>query len=211
MATSLRRSSRNWQRRHYNYAGVRQRRTLLIATASVGGIVLIATAIPFVESMSLSVAAKAAGAAVEADIATIVPGQLLSVDWRGKPVWTLHRTEEMLILLGKHDDLLADPRSLQPQQPPSAENPVRSIKPPYFAAIGICMHLGCVPLSRRDTPSADLGQGWPGGFYCPCHCSKFDLAGRVFKNVLAPLNLMIPSYRSLTDMRIHIGEDTPAR
>lgn len=183
----------------------RNRRTLLIATGTLGGIGVVATTIPFVESMAPSEAAKAAGAPVEADIGSLAPGKLMSVEWRGKPVWILHRSEEMLTTLDKHNVLLADPQSTQPQQPKYAANPARAIKPAIFVAIGICTHLGCVPLFRPEAGAADLGPEWPGGFYCPCHGSKFDLAGRVFKNVPAPRNLEVPEYKYLNDTRLRIG------
>ncbi|MGZ3235917.1 MAG: ubiquinol-cytochrome c reductase iron-sulfur subunit [Burkholderiaceae bacterium] len=181
------------------------RRTLLIATSAATGIGVVAAAIPFVESMAPSEAAKAAGAPVEADIGSLSPGKLMSVEWRGKPVWILHRSEEMLATLNKHDALLADPESTLPQQPKYAANPARSIKPATFVAIGICTHLGCVPLFRPEPGAADIGPEWPGGFYCPCHGSKFDLAGRVFKNVPAPRNLEVPEYKYLSDTKLQIG------
>ncbi|MGZ3157473.1 MAG: ubiquinol-cytochrome c reductase iron-sulfur subunit [Burkholderiaceae bacterium] len=181
------------------------RRTLLIATGSLGGIGVVATMVPFVESMAPSEAAKAAGAPVEVDIGNLDPGKLMSVEWRGKPVWVLHRSEEMLDSLDKHNALLADPESSQPQQPTYATNPTHSIKPAIFVATGICTHLGCVPLFRPEIGAADLGPEWPGGFYCPCHGSKFDLAGRVFKNVPAPRNLEIPAHSYSSDTKLQIG------
>jgi ubiquinol-cytochrome c reductase iron-sulfur subunit len=182
-----------------------QRRKLLIATSTVGGIGLVATAVPFVESMAPSEAAKAAGAPVEADISNIAPGKLQTVEWRGKPVWILHRTEAMLASLKQDNNLLADPQSQQPQQPSYATNPTRSVRSPFFIVIGICTHLGCVPSFRPQPAAADLGPDWPGGFYCPCHGSKYDLAGRVFKNVPAPLNLEVPEYVFVNDNKVLIG------
>lgn len=182
------------------------RRKLLVAVTSVGGIGVLATAVPFVESLSPSEAAKAAGAPVEVDLSKIDPGKLHTVEWRGKPIWILHRSPAMLASLGNHDDLLADPRSTQPQQPPYARNATRSIKPAYFIATGICTHLGCVPTFRPEP--GELETDWPGGFYCPCHGSKFDLAGRVFKNVPAPRNLEIPAHEYLSDTRVLIGNDS---
>lgn len=181
------------------------RRQLLVATGGLGGLGVIAATIPFIESMEPSEAAKAAGAPVEVDISSLAPGKLMSVEWRGKPIWILNRDEAMLATLGKHDAMLADPQSAQPQQPPYAANPTRSVKPAIFVAIGICTHLGCVPIFRPETGAADLGAGWPGGFYCPCHGSKFDLAGRVFKNVPAPRNLEVPAYTYLTETKLRIG------
>jgi ubiquinol-cytochrome c reductase iron-sulfur subunit len=185
-----------------------RRRALLAATAGVGGIGAICAAVPFVESFAPSEAAKAAGAPVEVDISNVGPGRIITVEWRGKPVWILHRTDAMLAALGNHDAMLVDPGSSQPQQPPYATNPTRSIKPPFFVAVGICTHLGCVPSFRPEQGAADLGPTWPGGFYCPCHGSRFDLAGRVFKNVPAPLNLEVPQYSYLSDTRLLIGADS---
>lgn len=168
---------------------------------------LAAAAIPFVESLAPSEAAKAAGAPVELDINQIAPGALLTAEWRWRPVWILHRTERMLALLRGNDARLADPRSEQQQQPPYAANPTRSIRPAFLVATGICTHLGCVPVYRPDVAPADLGSDWNGGFYCPCHGSRFDLAGRVFKNVPAPANLEIPPHEYLSDTRLRIGAD----
>ena len=184
-----------------------QRRALLAATSAVGGIGAICTAVPFIESFAPSEAAKAAGAPVEVDISRVEPGRLITVEWRGKPVWILHRTNAMLATLSQHDDALVDPKSSQPQQPPYAANATRSIRPPFFVATGICTHLGCVPSFRPEAGAADLGPTWPGGFYCPCHGSRFDLAGRVFRNVPAPSNLEVPPYAYLSDTRLRIGED----
>ena len=184
---------------------LRRRKFLITATAGAGGIAVAGATIPFLESMAPSEAAKAAGAPVEVDLRRIAPGQLLTVEWRGKPVWILHRTDAMLTTLGNHDELLADPRSTKEQQPPSCANPTRSIRPAFFVAVGICTHLGCVPSYRPEPGSADIGANWPGGFYCPCHGSRFDLAGRVFKNVPAPLNLEVPPYAYLDETRVLIG------
>lgn len=184
---------------------LRRRRFLIVATVGIGGAGLVAASIPFLESMSPSEAAKAAGTPVEVDISKVEPGMLLTVAWRGKPVWVVHRTGAMLDLLGKHDDRLADPQSRQPQQPGYARNATRSINPQYLVAIGICTHLGCIPTFRPEVAPADLGPDWPGGFYCPCHGSKFDLAGRVLKNVPAPLNLVIPPHEYLSETRLLIG------
>lgn len=181
------------------------RRRLLAAAAGIGGVGVVATSIPFIESMTPSEAAKAAGAPVEVDISSISPGSLLTTAWRGKPVWILHRTDAMLSSLGKHDQMLADPNSNVPQQPPFAKNPGRAIKEAYFVAVAICTHLGCVPIFRPEVGAPDLGASWPGGFYCPCHGSRFDLSGRVFKNVPAPTNLVIPEYQYLSATRLKIG------
>jgi len=151
--------------------------------------------------------AKAAGAPIEADIGNIEPGALVTVEWQGRPVWILHRSGEMLGRLGTGDGRLSDPRSEVPQQPAYCKNPARALKPEYFVSIGLCTHLGCVPTFRPEIAPADLGTGWPGGFYCPCHGSKFDLAGRVHKGVPAPTNLVIPRYAYLSDVRLIIGTD----
>lgn len=184
-----------------------RRKFLLAATTGLGGVGLVATSIPFVQSMWPSEAAKAAGAPVEVDVSQVGPGALQTVEWRGKPIWLVHRTDAMLATLDRHLDQLLDPRSMQLQQPPYATNPVRAIKPSLLVVTGICTHLGCVPVYRPEPAAADLGSDWPGGFYCPCHGSKFDLAGRVFKNVPAPLNLEIPPHTYLSDIRLLIGEE----
>ncbi|RJG06489.1 ubiquinol-cytochrome c reductase iron-sulfur subunit [Noviherbaspirillum cavernae] len=184
-----------------------RRKFLLTATTGLGGIGLAAVAVPFLKSMGPSEAARAAGAPVQMDIDRIAPGRLVTMEWRGKPIWILHRTDEMLASLGKHDDLLADPSSSQPQQPDYARNAARSIKPEFLVLTGICTHLGCIPVFRPDAGAADMGDDWPGGFYCPCHGSKFDLAGRVYKNVPAPLNLEVPVHRYLADGSLFVGED----
>lgn len=190
--------------------GVNPRRRRLLAITSGLGIVGTAFAVtPFVLSMLPSARAKAAGAPVEVDISKIEPGQLLTVAWRGKPVWILNRTPEMLKSLTEDTQLLADPNStVLSQQPPYAKNATRSIKPALLVLVGICTHLGCSPSQRLVAGAASgLGDGWPGGFLCPCHGSKFDLAGRVFKNVPAPINLEVPPYSYMSDTRINIGVD----
>ncbi|HJV81902.1 ubiquinol-cytochrome c reductase iron-sulfur subunit [Noviherbaspirillum sp.] len=184
-----------------------RRSALLTATSVVGGVGVAAAVYPFLSSMQPSEAARAAGAPVEVDISTLAPGKLTTAEWRGKPIWILHRTDEMVAELSKHNNLLADPNSTVPQQPPYAANPARAIRPPYLVLIGICTHLGCVPVFRPERGASDLGSDWPGGFYCPCHGSKFDLAGRVFKNVPAPINLEVPAYTFLSDSKLLIGED----
>ncbi len=184
-----------------------KRRFLLGAATAVGSVGVVATAVPFVMSMWPSERAKAAGAAVEVDISKIEPGQQITVLWRSKPIWVIHRTKEMLANIEKLDSRVVDPKSEVDHQPKYAKNEDRSIKPEIFVAIGICTHLGCSPTYRPDIAPADLGSDWLGGFFCPCHQSKFDLAGRVFKGVPAPTNLFIPPYRFLSDTRIQIGED----
>ncbi len=185
----------------------RKRKFLIAATSAIGGVAVASVAVPLVMSMMPSARARAAGAPVEVDIDKIEPGMLLTVEWRGKPVWIVNRTPEMLDLLGKHDDALADPNSEMPQQPEYAKNATRSIKPEYLVAVGICTHLGCSPTFRKDVGAADLGGDWPGGFFCPCHGSRFDLAARVFQGAPAPTNLVIPPHQYLSDARLLIGVD----
>ena len=186
----------------------RKRKFLIAATSAVGGVAAAAVAIPLVMSMMPSARARAAGAPVEVDISKIESGAILTVEWQGKPVWIVNRSAEMLDLLGKHDDKLNDPQSEQPQQPAYCKNPTRSIKKEYLVAVGICTHLGCSPTFRKEVGAADLGGAdWPGGFFCPCHGSKFDLAARVFKNVPAPINLRIPPHQYLSDAKLLIGVD----
>lgn len=184
-----------------------KRKFLIAATSAVGGVAAAGVAIPLVMSMLPSARAKAAGAPVEVDISKIEPGMLLTVEWRGKPVWIVNRTQEMLDMLPKHDAQLADPKSEMPQQPEYCKNATRSIKPEYLVAVGICTHLGCSPTFRKDVGAADLGSDWPGGFFCPCHGSRFDLAARVFSGVPAPTNLVIPPHQYLGDAKLLIGVD----
>lgn len=186
----------------------RKRKFLIAATSTVGGVAVAGMAVPLVMSMLPSERAKAAGAPVEVDISKLESGMMLTVEWRGKPVWIVNRTPEMLDLLGKHDDKLADPNSEMPQQPEYCKNPDRSIKKETLVVVGICTHLGCSPTYRRELGAADLGADWPGGFFCPCHGSTFDLAGRVYKGVPAPTNLVVPPHQYLSDARLLIGVDT---
>jgi ubiquinol-cytochrome c reductase iron-sulfur subunit len=185
----------------------RKRKFLIAATSAIGGVAAAGVAVPLVMSMLPSARAKAAGAPVEVDISKVEPGMLLTVEWRGKPVWIVNRTQEMLDLMAKHDDQLADPASEMPQQPDYCKNANRSIKPEFLVAVGICTHLGCSPTFRKEVGAADLGGDWPGGFFCPCHGSRFDLAARVFKGVPAPTNLVIPPHQYLSDAKLLIGVD----
>lgn len=187
-----------------------KRRFLVIATSVVGGIGTLAAIWPFVASMNPSQRAKAAGAPVEVDISKVEPGMLLAVEWRGKPVWIVNRTKEMLDQLPKNDDRLADPKSDSSKQPEDCKNETRSVKEHVniLVAVGVCTHLGCSPTYRKEVAPADLGADWPGGFFCPCHGSKFDMAARVFKGVPAPINLEIPPYKYLSDTRLLIGEES---
>jgi len=189
----------------------RGRRTLVIAGACAGGAATVAAAVPFVASMLPSDRAKAAGAPVEADIGQLAPGEKMTVEWRGQPVWILHRTPEMLEGVKKDEDKVADPKSERKKDeltPVYARNEFRSIKPEYLVVVGICTHLGCSPQDRLKAGPEPFAADWEGGFYCPCHGSLFDLAGRVYKNKPAPDNLKVPPYKFLSDTRIVIGEDT---
>ncbi len=184
------------------------RRWFLTKAAAVAGAVGAGAAVtPFIASMQPSAKAQAAGAPVEVDIAQIEPGQLIRVMWRGKPVWILQRAPETLATLKTLDDKLRDPNSKESEQPALAANEWRAIKPEVFVAVGICTHLGCSPTYRPDVAPADLGPDWKGGFFCPCHGSRFDLAGRVYKGVPAPTNLEVPPHYYLSDTRLLIGEN----
>lgn len=185
-----------------------RRRFLITATSVAGGIASVAWATPFVLSMMPSERAKAAGAPVEVDISKLEPGMLLLVEWRGKVVWVLNRTSEMLATLTKLNDKLADPKSERDQQPEYAQNPTRSIRPEILVTTGVCTHLGCSPVFRKEIAPADLGPDWLGGFFCPCHGSKFDLAGRVYKNVPAPTNLLVPPHIYLSENILLIGSES---
>jgi ubiquinol-cytochrome c reductase iron-sulfur subunit len=184
----------------------KKRRNLIVATCAAGGVASAAAAVPFVASMWPSERARAAGAPVEADISKLQPGELGVYEWRGKPVWVLRRTKEMLDSLKGIEDKLSDPESDVPEQPAYAKNDTRSIKPEYAVLVGVCTHLGCSPTAKPE-PKGEMGADWVGGFYCPCHGSKFDLAGRVFKGAPAPVNLEVPPYAFLSDTTILIGED----
>ena len=190
------------------------KRTWLIASSCVGAVGIGAVAVPFVSTFQPSERAKAAGAAVEVDISAMKPGEKITVEWRGKPVWIVKRTPEQLAGLPKLDSLLADPKSLRkPDEltPAYARNEARSIKPEYFVAVGICSHLGCSPSDKFQVGAQpSLPDDWAGGFLCPCHGSTFDFAGRVYKNKPAPDNLEVPPYMFLTDSRLLIGEDKKA-
>jgi ubiquinol-cytochrome c reductase iron-sulfur subunit len=182
-----------------------EKRNFLIATSAVGAIGCAVVAVPFVKSMTPSERAKAAGAPVEVDISKLAPGAKLTAEWRGQPVWIVHRTEEMLAKLSVHDDQLSDPNLEVPQQPEYCKNKDRAIKAKYAVMLGTCTHLGCAP-NESFVETAD----WDGGFICPCHGSKFDLSGRVFKGSPAPTNLVIPPHKYLTETTLLIGEDGEA-
>ncbi len=190
-----------------NTVDKKRRRMLIGATAAVGAVGTAGFAAPLLISWMPSARAKAAGAPVEVNISKIEPGQLVRVIWRGKPVWFIRRSEETLANLSGVANLLADPDStVEAQQPAYAKNEGRAIKPEMLVLIGICTHLGCSPTYRPELAAADMGAEWKGGFYCPCHGSKFDLAGRVYKNVPAPTNLIVPPYYYKSDDLILVGE-----
>jgi len=187
------------------------RRTWIAITCGAGAIGGAAVAVPFVASFAPSERAKAAGAPVQADISALRPGEKMVVEWRGKPVWIVRRTEEQVAALNKLDDQLADPfskRNPSELTPEYARNEARSIKPEVFVAVGICSHLGCSPTDKfTPGPQPSLPDDWQGGFLCPCHGSTFDMAGRVFKNKPAPDNLEVPRHMYLSDTLLLIGED----
>lgn len=190
------------------------KRTWLIASSCAGAVGGAVVAVPFVSSFQPSEKAKAAGAAVEVDISALKPGEKMTVEWRGKPVWIIRRTAEQLASLNKTENLLADPKSLRNPAdltPQYARNQARSIKPEIFVGVGICSHLGCSPVDKFQTGAQpSLPAEWAGGFLCPCHGSTFDLAGRVFKNKPAPDNLEVPPHMYMSDTKLLIGEDKKA-
>ncbi len=184
-----------------------RRRFLTAATSVVGAAGVVGVAVPFVKSWNPSAKAKAAGAPVKVDISKIKPGEMIIPEWRGKPVYIVHRSAEELDALGQQTDRLADPESQRADQPDYIEGAARAIKPEYGIYVGLCTHLGCAPKFRPELGAADLGADWLGGFFCPCHGSRFDLAGRVYKGVPAPTNLVVPPYRYESDKVVVIGED----
>ena len=188
-----------------------ERRRWLTLAGATGAAAAAATAVPFASSFAPSERAKAAGASIEVDISSLAPGELKVVEWRGKPVWVMHRSPEQLAELERVTGL-ADPASNRSDQPDYARNTQRSIKPEVLVAIGICTHLGCSPVNvAKGSANTSVPAGWPGGFLCPCHGSTFDLAGRVFANKPAPTNLEIPPHFYLDDSKLLIGEDQPAK
>ena len=187
--------------------GFTRRHFLTVATVVTGGAGALATAVPFVASFKPSARAQALGAPVTVDISKLEPGAMTRVEWRGRAIFVVNRTDEMLGTLAKDADRLKDPDSEDSVQPDDAKNEHRSIRPQFLVLEGVCTHLGCAPMPRFEVAPADLGADWPGGFYCPCHGSKFDLAGRVFAGVPAPLNLPVPPYRFLNDSTLMIGSD----
>lgn len=190
-----------------NGVDVGKRRFLTLTGVAAGGVGAAAAAWPFLASLAPSERAKALGAPVTVDISKLEDGQLLITTWRGSPVWIVRRTSEMLSNLEAVRDELRDPESVEDMQPGYAQNDTRSVRPEVLVMIGRCTHLGCSPSFRPDFPAEDLGKDWKGGFFCPCHGSKFDLAGRVYKGVPAPLNMPVPPHRYVGDTTIVIGED----
>jgi ubiquinol-cytochrome c reductase iron-sulfur subunit len=191
-----------------------KRRFLVAATGVAGGVATAAAAVPFAASMLPSERAKAAGAPVEADIGGLGPGEKITVEWRGQPVWIVRRTPEMLESIKQSDARVADPKSQRGKgelTPEYAQNEFRSIKPDLLVVVGICSHLGCSPQDRFKAGAEAFESDWKGGFYCPCHGSLFDLAGRVYKNKPAPDNLKVPPYQYLSETKILIGEDKDSK
>lgn len=185
-----------------------ERRQLVLLTAATGCVAAAGVAVPLVSSVAPSERARAMGAGVEVDISDLQSGGVKTVEWRGKPVWIMRRTPEMLAALPQQDAALADPASRKDQQPEYARNPQRSIRPEVFVTVGICTHLGCSPTAvPAGTSNPSVGDQWQGGFFCPCHGSTFDLAGRVFRNKPAPTNLEVPPHRYVSDTRLLIGDD----
>ena len=186
-----------------------RRHFLLVATTVTGAAGLAATAVPFLASWKPSARAQALGAPVEQDISKLEVGGVVKVNWRGQAIFIVRRSPEMLETLTDPQVVgqLRDPASEESEQPEYAKNDARALKPEYLVLVGVCTHLGCAPLGRFEPQDAELGADWPGGFYCPCHGSKFDMAGRVFKDVPAPTNLRVPPYRFVTESVIQIGVD----
>ena len=187
------------------------RRNLVVATSVVGGAAGVGVAAPFVASMWPSERARAAGAPIEVDVSRIAPGELSVFEWRGKPVWVLRRTPEMIESLKAVASRLSDPNSKASEQPKYAENEYRSARPDLLVLVGVCTHLGCSPQEKPAEAKAEMGADWPGGFYCPCHGSKFDFAGRVFNGSPAPTNLVVPPYTVVSDNKVVIGEDEKSK
>jgi ubiquinol-cytochrome c reductase iron-sulfur subunit len=183
------------------------RRNLVVATSVVGGAAAAGVAVPFVASMLPSERARAAGAPVEVDLSRIAPGELAVIEWRGKPVWVIRRTKEMLDTLKAAESRLQDPSSKHSEQPKYAENETRAQKADIMVMEGVCTHLGCSPQLKPTEAKGEMGADWVGGFYCPCHGSKFDYAGRVFRGAPAPTNLKVPPYTFVSDNTLVIGED----
>lgn len=189
---------------------IEKRQFLINVTACTGAIGAAAMAVPFVGSMLPSERAKAAGAPVEVDISKLTPGTMMTAEWRGQPVWIISRTDAQTKELAQHNDQLSDPMcEVASQQPAYCKNSGRAIKPNIGVVVGICTHLGCSPTAKLES-GGDMGENWTGGFFCPCHGSKFDLAGRVYKGSPAPINLVVPPHKYLADNTIIIGVEDKA-
>ena len=189
-----------------NGVDTKRRRFITMTSSAFGAAGVAVAAVPFVASMSPSERAKAAGAPVEVDVSKLEPGQMVRVEWRGKPVFILNRTPQMVEGLNKLTPQLKDPDSVEPQQPEYAKNETRSLNPDLLVMVGICTHLGCAPVNNFEVGAVSgLGDDWLGGFYCPCHGSKFDLSGRVYSGVPAQQNMVIPPYSYLDENRILVG------
>ncbi|MCA1798626.1 MAG: ubiquinol-cytochrome c reductase iron-sulfur subunit [Xanthomonadaceae bacterium] len=189
---------------------LKKRRFLTIATSVVGGLGVVAAGVPFAASLRPSERARALGAPVEVDVSRMEPGSIQRVQWRGRPVWVVHRTDAVLERLPSVEGKLRDPASQVLQQPAYAANPHRSIRPEFLVLVGSCTHLGCSPSYRPEVAPADLGPEWQGGFFCACHGSRFDLAGRVYQGVPAPTNLLVPPHHYVSDTVIRVGEEQGA-
>jgi ubiquinol-cytochrome c reductase iron-sulfur subunit len=187
-----------------------RRRFLIGATSVVGGVGVVGAAVPFLGSWNPSAKAEAAGAPVTVNVSKIEPGQQITVEWRGQPVWIIRRTDEMLDNIEKLNDRVKDPNSEAPQQPAYIDGILRSLKPEFAVLVGLCTHLGCVPSYRPEVAPADLGDEWLGGLFCPCHGSRYDMAGRVYEAQPAPSNLVVPPYRFDDDSTLTIGLDPEA-
>jgi len=184
-----------------------RRHFLTVATVATGAVGAAFVAVPFLASWKPSARAKAMGAPVEVDVSKLEPGAMVKVEWRGKAIYVVNRTPQMLKAIDGVDDKLRDPGSNESEQPEFAKNPARALKPEYLVLVGVCTHLGCAPLDKFTPGDVTVGADWPGGFFCPCHGSKFDMSGRVFKDVPAPTNLPVPPYSFLSDTRILIGAE----
>ena len=185
-----------------------RRHFLTLATVATGAVGAAFVAVPFLASWKPSARAKAMGAPVEVDVSKLEPGAMLKVEWRGRAIFVVNRTPQMLAQLEGVDAQLRDPGSDESEQPAFAKNPARAMKPEYLVLVGVCTHLGCAPLDKFAQGDVTVAADWPGGFFCPCHGSKFDMSGRVFKDVPAPTNLPVPPYRFVSDTRILIGADS---
>ena len=185
-----------------------RRHFLTVATAATGAVGAAFVAVPFLASWKPSARARALGAPVEVDLSKLEPGAMIKVEWRGRAIYVLNRTPQMLEQIKGHDANLRDPESNDSEQPAFAKNPARALKPEILVLVGVCTHLGCAPLEKFTPGDVTVSADWPGGFFCPCHGSKFDMSGRVFRDVPAPTNLPVPPYRFASDTSLVIGEES---